>query len=258
MQKKAPVPHKPSKFSVKRPTIIERKKLNEGDNLPTLLRSTKRYYEAFADGYVKFYNNWVRGEDMFSDADYKEGYDRVARILTDIVKPEEKVIDIGCGVGVWSTLMAENGAYVTSLDYALNALERCKERARKFGVESRIKTVLADGFHLPFPDKTFDGATLNWVLAHIPVSRNVEFLKGVARVVRVKGWLVISDSYWRGQKGGKKQIQVRETDEGKCEIYKYYYDPEELRALITETFGDIQHFETTTYEMICVARKKGI
>lgn len=256
MQKKAPVPNKPSKFSVKRPTIIERKKLKGAGSLRTLLKSTKRYYEAFADGYVEFYKSWVKGEEMFSDADYKEGYDRVARILTDIVKPEERLIDIGCGVGVWSTLMAKNGAYVTSLDYAENALKRCKERAREFGVESRIKTVLADGFHLPFQGESFDGATLNWVLAHIPVSRNVEFLKEVSRVVKDNGWLVVSDSYWRGQKGGKEQIQARETDEGSCEIYKYYYEPEEFQALIEKTFGDIHHFETTSYEMICMARKR--
>lgn len=246
------------KMSVIRPTIITRKKLKENQNLRTLLMSTKRYYEAFSNSYVKFYDNWVKAKDAFSDPIYKEGYDRVAKVLTDIVKPEERIVDIGCGVGTWSTLLAKNGAYVIGLDNVLKMLQCCKWHARDFKVDSRINTILADGFHLPFQAQTLDGATLNWVIAHIPVSRNIEFFREVSRVIKEKGWLVISDSYWREQEGVKEQVQVRDTDEGSYEIYKYYYKPEELQKLINAVFGSVEHLETTHYELICVARRANI
>ena len=241
-------------MSVTKPTITKRKKLEENVNLCTLLESTKRYYNAFTESYITFYESWAKAEDAFSDTEYKKGYDTVAKILTRMVNPNETVIDIGCGVGVWSALLAEHGAHVISVDYALNPLERCKERARAVKMESRISTVLADGFHLPFRDHTFDGAVLNWVIAHIVKSQNLKFMKEVSRVIKEKGWLVVSDSYWRGQKGGKEQIQVRDTNKGSYELYKYYYEPEELCDLITEGFGNC-YVETTTYELICVARK---
>jgi len=48
---------------------------------------------------------------------------------------------------------------------------------------------------------------------------------------------------------------VRDTNKGSYELYKYYYEPEELCGLITEGFGNY-YVETTTYELICVARKE--
>jgi len=237
------------------PEIIKRRRLKEKDDLHKLLGSMRQYYEAYTDKYVEFYNSWSKQKNAFSDPNYKEGYDRVAETLITMVKPEEEVIDIGCGVGTWSTLLAENGASVISLDYSSSILIRCGRKAKNLGLKSEIYRILADGFYLPFQDRTFDGATLNWILAHIPVNRNYTFLREVARVLRENGWLVISDSYWRGQEGGKEQVQVRDTDKGTYEIYKYYYAPEELRNLMKNHFGKVEQLQTTHYEMICVARK---
>lgn len=128
-------------------------------------------------------------------------------------------------------------------------------RSKRLKLESKISRILADGFHLPFRDSTFDGATLNWVHAHIPVKRDKAFLQEIGRVLKWDAWLMISDSYWRGQEGGKEQVQVRSTNEGVYEVYKHYYSPEELRLLLENIFGDVIHLETTHYEMICVARK---
>lgn len=205
------------------PEIIKRRRLKEKDDLHKLLGSTRQYYEAYTDKYVESYNSWSKQKNAFSDPNYKEGYDRVAETLIKVMKPEEKVIDIGCGVGTWSTLLAENGANVISLDYSPNILRRCEERVKSLRLKPRIHMIVADGFYLPFQDQTFDGATLNWVLAHIPVNRNYMFLREVARLLRGNGWLMISDSYWRRQEGGKEQVQIRDTDKGTYEIYKYYY-----------------------------------
>jgi len=146
------------------PEIIKRKKLEEKEGLRRLLDSTRQYYEAYVNRYVDFYNSWFKQKDAFSDPNYKEGYDKVAETLTRIVKPEEIIIDIGCGVGTWSTLLAENGASVISLDYSPNILRICGEKAQSLKLEAGIHRILADGFCLPFQDQAFDGATLNWCL----------------------------------------------------------------------------------------------
>lgn len=237
------------------PEIIKRRALQEKEDLGRLLDSTKQYYEAYSSKYVEFYNNWFKGEDAFSNPDYKEGYDQLAETLIEVMSPDEMVVDIGCGVGTWSTLLAKNRAKVISLDYSSSVLRRCGEKARSLKLEPRVFKILANGFYLPFPDQSFNGATLNWVLAHIPVNRNCVFLKEVGRVLRDDGWLVVSDSYWRGQEGGKEQVQVRDTDKGTYKIYKYYYAPQELRNLLENAFGKVERLWTTHYEMICVTRK---
>ena len=37
-----------------------------------------------------------------------ERYNRVAALLVTLAKSQELVIDVGCGVGFWSTLMAKH------------------------------------------------------------------------------------------------------------------------------------------------------
>lgn len=186
-------------MSVNIPAVIKRKKL-KNTTLNAVMQSTRDYYHTISDSYIMFYDNWIKAENIFSIADYKEGYGNVAELLIYTMAPKEGVLDIGCGVGMWSTLLAQHGAYVFSLDYALNPLLKCKERAKQCKVESRICILLADGFYLPFREQTFDGVTLNWVISHTCFQR-IYFLKKGSRVVRDNGWLFISDSYWRGQEG---------------------------------------------------------
>jgi len=164
------------------------------------------------------------------------------------------VIDIGCGVGKWSVLLAENDVDVTSMDNLPTMLRKVSQRCKQNRIESKISLILSDGFYLPFKDGTFDGATLNWVLAHIPVIKNIRFVREIHRVVKRNGWLFISDSYWRGQESGKEQIQIRETEGKKYEVYKYYYESGELKQLLLKTFGEVELLLPLHYELICVAR----
>lgn len=151
--------------------------------------------------------------------------------------------------------MAKKGVNVISLDNSLIMLQKSAERFRKFKLESEMSLVLSNGLYLPFRDEAYDGITLNWVLAHIPVPRNVGFMNEISRVVRRGGWLFISDSYWRGQEGGKEQIQTRDVDGRKYEVYKYYYEQTELEELLDKTFGKVKVLRPLQYELICIAKK---
>ena len=53
-----------------------------------------------------------------------------------------KVLDIGCGTGVYATLMAEQGFQVTGIDFVATALEFAKIRAKKAGLD--ISFIQAD------------------------------------------------------------------------------------------------------------------
>jgi ubiquinone/menaquinone biosynthesis C-methylase UbiE len=221
-----------------------------------VIKSTRTYYDRYSQKYVEFYENWLKREGKFSNSTYREGYETVAKVLLGTAKPEERIIDVGCGVGKWSALLAKKGAKVISVDNLLGMLRRVIQRCQQNRLESRISPVLSDGFYLPFKENIFDGATLNWVLAHIPVVKNTIFLREIRRVIKQNGWLFISDSYWRGQGGGKEQVQIRKVDEREHEVYKYYYELEELKRLLQQTFGRVELLLPLRYELICVARKQ--
>lgn len=141
------------------------------------------------------------------------------------------------------------------MDHSPEALLKHRERSKDADIEFKISMLLGDGFYIPFGNGIFDGATLNWVLAHIPVNKSRKFMKEIGSALKGNAWLLISDSYWRGQKGGKEQVQIRKTSKGNFEVYKYYYTPEEIQNLIEATFGEVVRIETTPFEMLCVARK---
>ncbi|MFB0558827.1 MAG: class I SAM-dependent methyltransferase [Candidatus Bathyarchaeia archaeon] len=237
------------------PEILKRRSLRKGDVLRKILNSTRKYYGAFSDEYVKLYDNWLTSEGAFSDPEYRIGYDHVAKILTGMVEDGQLIVDIGCGVGVWTVHMAKSGANVIGLDHSIEALSKHREKSKEEHVESNVFRIFGDGFNIPFRNDVFNGATLNWVLSHIPVKENLKFTKEVGWILRENAWLMISDSYWRGQEGGKEQVQIRRTINGTFEVYKYYYTPEELKDLLEATFCEVDNLETTCYEMLCVARK---
>lgn len=80
-------------------SVSNRRNLRRMGELERLLESTRRYYEACSVEYVKFYDDGFRREEAFSDPEYREGYNRVAKLLVKLAKPQEFVIDVGCGVG---------------------------------------------------------------------------------------------------------------------------------------------------------------
>lgn len=57
------------------------------------------------------------------------------------IAPGAKVLDVGCGVGRWSRLLARRGGVVTGVDLAPAMLEEARRRAREDGVEERCRFV---------------------------------------------------------------------------------------------------------------------
>jgi SAM-dependent methyltransferase len=52
--------------------------------------------------------------------------------------PYGKVLDLGCGSGVWSIKLAERGWHVTGVDIVPKAIRRARERAQAAGVPARF------------------------------------------------------------------------------------------------------------------------
>jgi demethylmenaquinone methyltransferase / 2-methoxy-6-polyprenyl-1,4-benzoquinol methylase len=100
-----------------------------------------------------------------------------------VVRPGDDVLDACCGTGDLALAAASEGGRVTGLDFS----ERMLERARRKGPE--LDWVEGDLLALPFPDRSFDAATVGFGV------RNVEDLgRGISelrRVLRPGGRLAI-------------------------------------------------------------------
>lgn len=105
-----------------------------------------------------------------------------------------QVLDIGCGPGFFSIVLAELGYNVTAIDYTESMLEQAKENAAKASCKVNFQRM--DAENLEFTDGSFDAIVsrnLTWNLPHPCVAYN-EW----ARVLKTGGILLNYDANWYG------------------------------------------------------------
>lgn len=148
-------------------------------------------------------NEYVHG---YSDQEYSRLCDQ-AGTLEELLHHDSmfptgsKVLEAGCGVGAQTVILGKSspGARITSVDISPDSLNRARAAAASMGF-TNIEFSVADIFHLPYPDESFDHAFLCFVLEHL--DRPVEALASLKRILR---------------KGGT--ITVIEGDHGSCYFY---------------------------------------
>lgn len=60
------------------------------------------------------------------------------------VAPGTRVLDVGCGVGRWSRLLASRGAIVTGVDISPTMIDEARRRATSAGLASRCRFLVQD------------------------------------------------------------------------------------------------------------------
>lgn len=82
------------------------------------------------------------------------------------VRPGTRVLDVGCGVGRWSRLLASRGAHVTGVDLSPTMIAQAERRAESDGVADRCRFEVQDLSKLQV-DGEFDLVLGVTVLQHI-------------------------------------------------------------------------------------------
>jgi 2-polyprenyl-3-methyl-5-hydroxy-6-metoxy-1,4-benzoquinol methylase len=100
--------------------------------------------------------------------------------ILNFVRGGMKLLDVGCGDGALSIIMAKRGAIVTACDLSEPNLKQAQKYAEEEGVADRIKFLIADSENLPFANNEFDLTVSSHVLEHLP-----DFDKGLSELMRV-------------------------------------------------------------------------
>jgi SAM-dependent methyltransferase len=96
-----------------------------------------------------------------------------------------RVIDLGCGSGVFTQLLREAGYRVTGLDISPKLVERGRR------VYPGLDLIVGDAEALPFADGTFDGVLLSALVHHFPDPRPLA--AEVYRILRPGGRFMAFD-----------------------------------------------------------------
>ena len=103
------------------------------------------------------------------------------RAAAQVVWPGDRVLDACCGTGDLALEAERRGGRVVGLDFSERMLDRAREKSQT------VEWVLGDATALPFPDASFDAATVGFGIRNVP---DLEAgLVELARVLRPGGRL---------------------------------------------------------------------
>lgn len=123
----------------------------------------------------------------------QDGWDHNAHyhslLSKHIPAPCKAALDVGCGTGTFSRLLAQRSDRVFAMDLSARMIEIAKERSRPY---PNIEFQVADATKWAFPVGTFDYVASIATLHHLPIENMLMKMKGA---LRVGGTLVILDLY---------------------------------------------------------------
>lgn len=99
-------------------------------------------------------------------------------------------IDLCCGTCDWtiSLARASKTGRIDGLDFSQNMLDYGATKVAKEGLDNQITLVQGNAMELPYPDNTFDYATIGFALRNVPDLEKV--LSEMQRVVKPGGKVV--------------------------------------------------------------------
>ncbi|MDG5775767.1 methyltransferase domain-containing protein [Haloarculaceae archaeon H-GB2-1] len=149
----------------------------------------------------------MKGQEWYQEDDVAESYEdkrfsrggrlidrREKQAVLDALQPveEKNVLEIACGTGRFTVMLAERGADIVGLDISGPMLQQGRQKAQATGVDDHLEFMRGDAARLPFPDDHFDAvfAMRFFHLADTPAA----FLSEMRRVARE---LVFFDTFNR-------------------------------------------------------------
>lgn len=118
-------------------------------------------------------------------------------------EPVDRLLDVATGTADLAIMATRAATHVTGADISAGMLAQGKVKVEKAGLANRIELVQADAADMPFPDGSFDAATVAFG------ARNFQDLQlgilGMARVLRPGGRLFVLE-FSRPQHAPFKQL----------------------------------------------------
>ena len=178
-------------------------------------------------------------------------YSRVSRRLLYYAKPERKAdlaalrarvgkifkgkheLELACGTGYWTDVIAERAQHVTALDVNDEVLEiaRSKKNAGK------VTFLRGSAYEIPLQDRVHDALFAGFWWSHVPLEKLDGFLKDISSRIKPGALIAFLDNRYvegsstpvsrRDTQGNS--YQARKLDDGSThEVLKNFPDESEL------------------------------
>lgn len=171
---------------------------NVDRNDPELFRKIANFWSSQLNNeiFLREFPDVVRGSREYFDI-ILEARRRFIYYLSDMLNyfksaPSKSLLEVGCGMGTDSLILAQNGLQVTGMDLAQAHLHLAKQLFDLYGENGHF--VEGNAEYLPFPSESFGGVYSFGVLHHTPHTATA--IHEIYRVLQPGGRAVIMLYNW--------------------------------------------------------------
>lgn len=207
------------------------------------------YYARRAPEYDDIYRKPERQEDLAS-----------LREFLPILLAGREVLELACGTGYWTEVIAASVRSVLAVDLASEVLERARRRALP---AETVRFLEGDAYRPEELPGDFDAALAAFFWSHVPRRRLAGFLDSLHRRLEPGARVVFLDNLFvegsstpvSGENEDGDTFQERVLADGsRYRVLKNFPDEEELRAAVGETAASVEirllkHFWLLRYDL---------
>jgi ubiquinone/menaquinone biosynthesis C-methylase UbiE len=195
----------------------------------------QRYYAARAQEYDQVYAKPERQDDLRQVESWLAG-----------ALAGRTLLEVACGTGYWTRLLAPVARRMSALDASPETLEIARARAGNASVHFTI----GDAFRLPYGAGAFDAAFAGFWISHVPRGRVRAFLSELHRTLVAGARVVLLDN--RYVEGSSTAIadtdpegntyQVRRLADGSMHrVLKNFPSEDEIRGVLPEVCTGVRY-----------------
>ena len=173
---------------------------------------------------------------------------RLLKKLLSSKKDKFKALEVGCGLGAHSIMMAENSMKVEALDVSMASLEILERRSRQKDLID-LSTVCLPIEEYQFVEGTFDLVLDITCLQHIEKTKLIQILERIKYSIKPSGWFYswfvsdaknINDDSFSKSELNKEKIQKVFSSGFKLSFDEYRYTENNSKDFISFIIASAQ------------------
>ena len=151
----------------------------------------------------RFKSFYMKEASVYHKLRYETRYGRLFRRLhhgciNDLLKPLDKkmkLLEVACGTGHTSALLANLGFRMTACDLTSNMLVQAKHRVAELDGDN-VDFIETNAMVLPFKDSVFDILVSTRFLHLFPIDEQKKLLVEMLRVLKPGGYILVDFDNW--------------------------------------------------------------
>jgi 2-polyprenyl-3-methyl-5-hydroxy-6-metoxy-1,4-benzoquinol methylase len=198
--------------------------------------TTEDFGKAYDELHSLFLEEQGAGAEIYGSANPRH-QDRARQVILRKIGSGHRVLEVGCGEGETSRMLAQQGNSVVSIDVSSVALQAARDKIR--GNSWDLQYQHGDARDLRFPEASFDFVVSEHFVEHLSVADMLTHLEQVRRVLKPGGcYLILTPSrLWNGRRSVGFHLNVFTLEELCAMVRRCGFRPTWLETRFLRRFG---------------------